>query len=935
MQLKKTSRSSVVMAAAAAASAILVSHAFAGSIVSFNGSAYDQNFNSLPDPGPSDPSLGSSSIQAGNPFTYTPTGQVYNLPAPGNPNYTYGAYDFATAQSSSATMPGGLGLGSTMSGWYAYGVNNNNFGAQSGDKAVGGIISFGPDGTAGSDHTNRALGTIGTKESGLTTFALEFVNNSGTSLNQISLSFLGELWRQDSTQKTLNIGYNIGATSLTTSPTSVITSTAIPSAQLSFASGNLGDPAVAGVSAPLQTANISSGNINLSSAWGQGKTLWLTFSISDASAQGQGLGIDNLHFTASSVSAAPNPTWNTTTGTWDNSTSNWTNGSPNVNLYKEGDAPIFGNIASDSTITVANVANGGVTPSNVTISNTAHTYTFTGGSINGAGAVLKSGAGTVVFNSPNAYTGGTFVNGGTLIVDGGDNRLGTAPVAGAATASINLGGGTLKLQTANLTSLRQVNVFSASTIDTNGQKFTTSGTTTVADVLTKTGAGDIEFDGALNFQSGNGGTLNIQQGNLILGQAAGRTVTQINSSTYNGNIIVKNGIRINFSSGTSNLTGMNGTSVYGGTGQIQIQSSLVGISNLSSTFGGVINLPIVLNSLNLTGTGFSHLDVTQPVGTGGPTGTDPVSNPNGLGPVFTTTIGGTSNHTDVFTPPGIPTDLVFGRVISGYSDVQFGNGQTGGGSGNTTLLAQNTYTGTTIVNAGTSTIVIGVDNALPTGTDVIFGTNAGTKTPIIDLSGHNQQINSLSTGGGLAGITSVTPGNYTVTNSGPTNSVFTISGATTPYTGWGGAISDSSPANGGTSGTLQLVKGGPSTLVLSGPNSYQGGTIINGGTVQIDPALGGVALPTGTAVTNNANFIVNALGTVASTIDGTGATTVTSNGGLTATHIRQGALVVNANTVIAQTPSAGTSSATSVVSSLTIAGGMGAWTSSLDLGNNG
>jgi fibronectin-binding autotransporter adhesin len=928
MLLKKKGRATV-MAAAAAASALLVSNALA-STASYNGVSYDQNFNSLPDPGASDPVLGSSSIQAGNPFTYTPTMTVYNLPAPGNPNYTYGAYDFATPQSSSASAPGGLGLGAAnqMPGWYAFGVNNNNFGAQSGDKTVGGIISFGADGTAGSDHTNRALGTIGTKESGLTTFGLELVNNSGGSLNQINLSFLGELWRQDSTQKSLNIGYKLGGTTLPLSGT-----TAIPAAQLSFASGNLGDPAVAGVSAPIQTSNISSGNINLSSAWGQGQALWLTFGISDASANGQGIAIDNFHFTAANISLAPTPTWNTTSGIWDNTTSNWINGSPNVSLYKEGDAPVFGNISADSTITVANVAGGGVTPSNVTISNAAHTYTFTGGSINGAASLTKSGAGTVVLNSPNGYTGGTFVNGGTLIVDGGDTRLGTVPAAGAATESVNLANGTLKVQTTALTSGRQFNVFAGGgTIDTNGLGVTISGTTTVADVLTKVGAGNLEFDGALNFQSGNGGTLNIAQGNVIFGQAAGKTVTQINSSTYNGNIIVKNGIRLNFSSGTSNLTGVNGTSIYGGTGNIQIQSSLVGISNLSSTFGGTINLPIVLNSLNLA---FTKLDVTQPIGTGGATGTDPVSNPNGLGPVFTTTIGGTSNHTDIFTPPGIPTQLVFGAVISGASDVQIGNGQTGGGSGNTVFLAQNTYTGATIVNAGTSTIVIGIDNALPTGTDVIFGTNAGTKTPIIDLSGHNQQVNSLSTGGGLAGITSVNPGNYTVTNMGVANSVFTISGATTPYTGWGGVISDASPANGGTSGTLQLVKGGSSTLVLSGPNTYQGGTVINGGTLRIDPALGGNALPTSTPVTNNANFIVNAGFTTAGTIDGNGATTVNSGAGLTATHIRQGSLVANANVVISQTPTAGDSAATSVLSSLTLAGSPGAWTSSLDLGNNG
>ena len=49
--------------------------------------------------------------------------------------------------------------------------------------------------------------------------------------------------------------------------------------------------------------------------------------------------------------------------------------------YAETAAVNFGNIPGDSTITVANVNGGGVSPGSTTISNSGNKYTFTGGSI--------------------------------------------------------------------------------------------------------------------------------------------------------------------------------------------------------------------------------------------------------------------------------------------------------------------------------------------------------------------------------------------------------------------------------------------------------------------------------------------------------------------------------------------------------------------------
>ena len=117
-------------------------------------------------------------------------------------------------------------------------------------------------------------------------------------------------------------------------------------------------------------------------------------------------------------------TWNTNSGTWDASTPNWTiSGGTASYTDSVSEAVNFGYISSDSTITVANVSGGGVSPGAITISNTANRYTFTGGSIL-TGSLTMLGAGTAELQTANAYPGGTYLNGGLLIVDSGDSCLG-------------------------------------------------------------------------------------------------------------------------------------------------------------------------------------------------------------------------------------------------------------------------------------------------------------------------------------------------------------------------------------------------------------------------------------------------------------------------------------------------------------------------------
>jgi len=56
------------------------------------------------------------------------------------------------------------------------------------------------------------VGLLSTGTTGPTTVALKLVNNSGTTLNYVNLSFIGELWRNGTGPRTLHFGYTVDST---------------------------------------------------------------------------------------------------------------------------------------------------------------------------------------------------------------------------------------------------------------------------------------------------------------------------------------------------------------------------------------------------------------------------------------------------------------------------------------------------------------------------------------------------------------------------------------------------------------------------------------------------------------------------------------------------------------------------------------------------
>jgi hypothetical protein len=241
------------------------------------GSVYSQNFDSLPNPG-------STSVNSANPVVIN--GVTYSLANP---------FGFSDPVLSSGS--GGLGL-AQLSGWYGLGSLGSKFGAQSGDQTTGGQISFGLPSSA-----NRALGLLATSSTGPTAFGAKFINQSGQSLNGISVRLTGQVWRQSNLAKTLQCFYFVdpsGTADFSGNQTGLL-----PALDVSFPvnAAAVGGLAVDGTASMNQT-NLSIVNQQIAD-WPIGAALWLVWQMVDVTGKAQGLAIDDLSFSASRAATPP------------------------------------------------------------------------------------------------------------------------------------------------------------------------------------------------------------------------------------------------------------------------------------------------------------------------------------------------------------------------------------------------------------------------------------------------------------------------------------------------------------------------------------------------------------------------------------------------------------------------------------------------------
>ena len=481
-----------------------------------------------------------------------------------------------------------------------------------------------------------------------------------------------------------------------------------------------------------------------------------------------------------------------------------------------------------------------------------------GGAINGTGGLTNT-ANALVLNGANTYTGATQVQAGSLMV-GGDAAHASAAISGDVTVAsgASLGGfGTIggsasvlaggHLAPGNPTGTLTVNgnltLAQGSLLDFSfgapGPNFTTFGTghnVAVGGNLAINGATINPID-AGGFGPGlynlftYGGTLTETNGGIT--PPSGFTIQNLIGSKQI-NLINTNGLTLNF----WNANGLASNSTMGGG-------------------SGTWSLP----QANWTDATGSVTATRQPADAfaifGGAPGTVTVDDgPGGSQPV---TALGMQFASDGYVINGGALALV-APSPGALSEIRVGDGSAA--SAGWTATIDSALTGLGLNKTGAGTLILNGSNAYTQGTTLSAGTlsvgadaNLGAASAGLDFEGGILQVTGTSFQSTARAITLGAPGGgFDIADAA---NVFTVSQAL--------------------GGTGSLTKLGAGTLVLTGANTYSGGTTIGAGTLQGDATSlqGNIA--------DNASLVFNqgTAGTFAGAISGTGSLTKIGSGTLT------------------------------------------------------
>ncbi len=517
---------------------------------------------------------------------------------------------------------------------------------------------------------------------------------------------------------------------------------------------------------------------------------------------------------------------------------------------------------------------------------TGTTVTF-GGVISGTGAVHQTGTGTTILTGANTYSGGTAVNGGTLQVSNDANL-------GAAAGALSFNGGTL-------VPIESFSTARATTLNAGGGTFDVAGAT----MLTLSGA----IGGPGTLSTTNTGTLVLSGTNTYTGATnitSGTLLVQGNQSAATGSVLVASGATL----GGSGTVGGGVTLANGGTlapgnsagtltvGALTLEAGSMLDYELATpniVGGGVNDLIVVAGGLTLAGT----LNVSALGGFGAGSyrlmnyGGTFIDNglafgvlPSGFAYHLDTATGGQVNLT-VTNPVSSPVQYWDGShtvgdgVVDGGSGVwstatnwtdangtmnQAWGGQTavfGGTAGTVTVVGSIAFNGLRFLTDGYS-LVAGAGAELTTstpgtvallspGVDVTVDVRI-TGTGGINIQGGGTFVTTANNG--YTGGTAIAPGSTLQLGHGGTSGI--IVGDVTDDGTLVFNRADTVSFSGTISGTGHVTQSGPGTLVLTGTNSYAGGTTFNAGIVSVS-ADANLGAPSGSLTFNG--------GTLHTTVD--------------------------------------------------------------------
>lgn len=411
------------------------------------------------------------------------------------------------------------------------------------------------------------------------------------------------------------------------------------------------------------------------------------------------------------------------------------------------------------------------------------------GPITGSFGITKTGPGTLTLSGANTFTGGFTLNNGTLLI--GSSSSGNISSGPVGTGTLGLKNGT-KLAVA--TDTGGITLRNSISLDES------SGTVTI-----DTANGDLTLNGMI---TGNAGITKTGANTLTLAPKDNENVNTTN--TYTGATIINGGV-------------LAVTSVANGG-----SNSAIGASTNASD-----NLVLNGGTLRYTGSGNATTDRLFTLGTNG----------GGLDSSGSGYLSFGNSGSIALTGTNTARTFKLSGTNAGYFFSVLGDNGTGktslvkDGTGTWTLTSQNTYTGSTSINAGT--LQFSTSNALSSLTDVIVASGAS-----LNLSYYNATIGSLA-GAGTVQM-----------QGGEGNTTLAIGGSNLSTT-FSGTITGTN--------SNKLEKTSTGTLTLTGANTYARGTEIKGGmlvagnnqafgTGSVTLNGGGLSVASGVTVTNTLIF---------------------------------------------------------------------------------
>ncbi len=490
----------------------------------------------------------------------------------------------------------------------------------------------------------------------------------------------------------------------------------------------------------------------------------------------------------------------TTSGAF-NSSSNLLTVGANGRLTMNGNDAYLGSLAGSAGGIVENT---GIVNATLNLNQTANT-TFSGllqDGGTGTLSLIKSGTGTLTLGGSNSYSGLTIITDGTVKLSNG-GALSTNAVVVTSGGTVDLNGQTLANRFDGITgvgvssggALVNNNAVPAtqngSLLQTGDTAYGGTGNLTINGTLfgtggiTKVGSGILTITGT-NLLTGNiavnAGTLRVGSANGLGGAALNPVITVTNGAAIdlNGvNLGTKNiaaisgtgvgglGALVNNAAGTQGTNAGNialtGDTTFGGTGNFGLSGVISGTNTALTKVG--TNTITISGANTYSGTTYINEGIlllrsanglgTTPAGTfiadgatldlGGQTSAEPIWGVTGAGVGGRGAIVNNVNTGTFLGNVSLTGNTVIGATANFRMDgvISGSSGITKAGGSALTLTATNTYTGATVVNAG-SLVLSNINGSIVGTASVTINSNA-TLT-LDNISGTNaNRINDAAT----------------------------------------------------------------------------------------------------------------------------------------------------------------------------------------------